>query len=899
MSVYTGYFTDINNALYRVTFNCSKGSETKEITLGGSPFTTQMDGDNDTIYTPVKYQGATVEIVDNGYLFDLYNGKAQATSVKLEKQEGTSYNTVWVGYVEPNLYSQGFERDLETLEINCIDGLSTLQYFKYDTDNINTNIYFNQLIGKLLDKCKCYKYFYLSNNISLTLDNPTNILDKLLINQRAFYDERKDATQTDEDLAFTMQEVLEALCQYLGVSAVADGDSVYFIDYDALKAGNYSFYKYQVLNGKYLSTETIKDTYKITGDDYRQDGATLSLDTVYNKVVVTDKFKEMEEVDVDFFDLASVKNITADKDQNLSSMNTAYDDSARSGITSALGVVDDMILSKDEQEPTRVERFFDIAYNIKENKANNPNFVAARYLQHPNAVCRSYDIKNYNLMDADKEFVLKSYPATLNYTDTLNFVGSYLAQFYTYECPYQWRKRLAILKVQGNDVTVAYKDNLDAMTFSGTWTDGATKYNAADAQREENDYQFLRADKWHYGSEYQQKQVLLDAHADISARGLIPQIKLDNYIVLSTPYLKAHYVSNQDDFDKVPYFSINESALEQGMIGGNDTYLIISGNINWNTDKDQQGTGQSGQAYPIPKGQRGIKTDQFIKSSFETYLNCWLRYGGYSWNGKEWVEDKSGNVYFKLYYMDAGSNDDDRKISNIICTDLPIRNNIDYTMGLGDKTGTAIPIPPEWGILTKSPSFGICKPHFPALNKYDSGKDYEQGWKPHRVFIKGLKLEFALGNKNKVNLETDTAYSNTIEEGNVAELSDIEFKITSYDDKKLSYTNVSYYDDKADKYSFLQRVYNRALYDKELDYFYNNGDYSDSELGLKQEEHTVFKIVNQYTQPAVRLNLTLKNRFKVYGIYQNTTMAGKDFVVDSVSIDYRMDAQNINLVEKF
>lgn len=897
MSIYTGYFNDINNNAYRVIFNCSKGSEAKEITLGGSPFTTQMEGDDDTIYNPVKYQGATVEIIDSDYLFDLYSGKAQATSVTLDKMVNNKWITEWMGFVEPNLYSQGFEEQREVIEVNCIDGLSTLQYFKYETEDINSNIYFNQLISKLLSRCNCYQYFYISTNTSLTKEETGSLIDKILINQRAFYSERNDATETDEDLALTMQDVLEAVCQYLGVTAISDGDSVYFIDYDALKAGNFNFYRYFVISGGYVSTVTLKDTYKITGEDYSENGATLSLDTVYNKVVVTDRFKDIDEIDIDFFDLATAENITANNDTNYQSINTAYDASDRT-LTSALAVVDEMILDKDEQEPTRVERLFDLAYNISDGKVNKPNFVAARYLKHPNANLKKYSINNYNLQNSVKSFVQQTYPDTINYYDSLNLIGSYLAQIYSFECPYQWRKELNIIKVNGEEVTVDKDDDLDAMTFQAKWTDGTTKYNAADAMREEGDYQFLRTSKWHNIADYRQQQTLLAAHEDISARGLIPQIKLDNYIVLSVPYMYSMYL-DQDQFDKVPFFSINSTALDQGMIGGKDTYLIISGNIHWNTDKDRKGVAQYGQGYPIPKGQRGIKTEQYIKSQFETYLNCWLRYNGYSWNGREWVKDDNGDVYFKLYYMNSGCTDDDRKVSNTICTDLPIRNNIDYTMGLNDKTGTAIPIPPEWGILTKSPAFGICKPHFPALNKYDSGNFYETYWYPNRVFIKDLKLEFAMGNGNKVNLESDTAYSNTIDDGNVAELSDIEFKITTYDDKKLSYTNVCYYDKDADKYHFLQRVYNRALYDKELDYFINNGDYSDSELGLKQEEHTVFKIVNQYTQPAVKLNLTLKNRFKVYGLYQNTTMAGKDFIVQSVSTDYRMNSQNINLIEKF
>jgi hypothetical protein len=42
--------------------------------------------------------------------------------------------TVWVGYVTPNLYNMGFVEEREEVEIECIDGLSTLQYIKYSTD---------------------------------------------------------------------------------------------------------------------------------------------------------------------------------------------------------------------------------------------------------------------------------------------------------------------------------------------------------------------------------------------------------------------------------------------------------------------------------------------------------------------------------------------------------------------------------------------------------------------------------------------------------------------------------------------------------------------------------------------------------------------------------------------
>ena len=57
--------------------------------------------------------------------------------------------------------------------------------------------------------------------------------------------------------------------------------------------------------------------------------------------------------------------------------------------------------------------------------------------------------------------------------------------------------------------------------------------------------------------------------------------------------------------------------------------------------------------------------------------------------------------------------------------------------------------------------------------------------------------------------------------------------------------------------------------------------------GLRQEEHLIYKIVNQYSTPSIILNLSLRNDNPIYGLYRNTTISGKDFIVDYVNIDYK------------
>ena len=100
--IYSGEFYDINKKLYKVVITTSQGgNQTRTVTLGGNPFVTEMDSDTKTIYSPAKYQAATVQIITPDYNFDIYSPKAQGTKVELLD----AYDTVvWTGYVTPNLY---------------------------------------------------------------------------------------------------------------------------------------------------------------------------------------------------------------------------------------------------------------------------------------------------------------------------------------------------------------------------------------------------------------------------------------------------------------------------------------------------------------------------------------------------------------------------------------------------------------------------------------------------------------------------------------------------------------------------------------------------------------------------------------------------------------------------
>jgi len=206
---YRGYFRNIKNDLFSVTFDVNDGDKsTKEIKLGEPPFITQMNAEDKTIYSSTKYQSATCTIVSEDYLFDLYNSKCTDVKVTLSKQdENNKWIIQFVGYVEPTMYKQGFENKMESIDVDIVDGLSILKYLKYYPINNYGNCRFVDILKAILNKCCCYNKLYFPKNIYIN-DDSECILFQLYISEQNFFEERKDVNETIEDLADSCKDVL-------------------------------------------------------------------------------------------------------------------------------------------------------------------------------------------------------------------------------------------------------------------------------------------------------------------------------------------------------------------------------------------------------------------------------------------------------------------------------------------------------------------------------------------------------------------------------------------------------------------------------------------------------------------------------------------------------------------
>lgn len=860
---YIGQFRSIDDILYKIVITTNGDDKTKkDIVLTADPFVTEMDTSDDTIYVPAKYQTATVNVLTNDYLFDIYSTTAQGTKVELYKinegeiivgpvvgptttgvttggttvggvtgdetvdvggdpetigtgSETTTGETTgggttggggstttggtgtgqdvkpleeleWTGYVTPNLYDMGFDEYLEEISVECIDALSTLQYIKYTPVTQQKDITsFISIIDHIIKQCNAYKYFYVSDNIQSTVDGSESITENLYISEQNFFNE-KDEGQTDNDVAWTCKEVLEEICKFLGVTCIAEGDSVYFIDYDAVKSGRNSYYRYNVDDPTKSKLITISATKKITASDYSENGATLSLDNIFNKATVKADLYDYDNIFPDFFD--NTKNITVE-DTKLNADDSVY-------------YLAEYITGKDP-----MITFLNWVDGGQKSGSVNSAFV--KYYKSNDVKTYMYD-SNGNEVSLDK----------LNYTDTMKINGAVLAK---------------------QDVT-KLKDGINFLD----WKVLKMAINKQITEENKPLDQILQK----YGKS---------------------TLSFSNYIFMFNN--SNGHISN-DDILNFPF--LTTTAKDQTMFfGGDNAYVVISGELYFHS--------MPAYPYKLPSDEVDIPNGRKKFDENKYYLLCQLQIGNKFWNGDTWTENNT--TTFKLPitkdYTQKGWN----RYDHIMYKDWKFQNTVNWRMGL-NKAGYVVKIP---HILTGMPTLTIYKP-------MDFGGETNE-YKSIFVALKNFKMESVIGDKTfSGKNEYDTEYTNVIDETYVNELDKIDFKINTWDNKKANYSCVAYRDGNGN-FNYVDTLYNRALQTEMIGTTrYNNTTSQDG--ALRMEEQLIYKITKQYKTPSVKLELNLRNDILPYEKCTDTTINNKDFIIDAINKDYRNNKATITIIEK-
>lgn len=196
----------------------------KELVGSATPFVVKLD-DNDFLYSPCRFSTASLSLVGDDYLQELFSTNYQQYRIVLKS--GT--NVVWVGFVSPEIYTQDYANIPFELEVQCSSAMATLEYLDYK--KAGEACTFVSLFDVLKQCVKSSNadysnifvpHVYASSEAAYTANE--NVFEKMTISEQNFFDE--------DGKALKLKEVLEEVCKFLGWTCVDAFGSLYFVDVD-------------------------------------------------------------------------------------------------------------------------------------------------------------------------------------------------------------------------------------------------------------------------------------------------------------------------------------------------------------------------------------------------------------------------------------------------------------------------------------------------------------------------------------------------------------------------------------------------------------------------------------------------------------------------------------------
>lgn len=312
---YTGQFKNIKNDLITVNITIDNQDNTvKEITrengLWFSADPIQIETNINDTFEHLIRKNCTINLITNGYVgTDLFADNARSVEVEILNGNVCFFH----GYLEPNTFSQPFAKPLEEFSLNCVDSLSTLQYYKYnDTTLSNFDekkasakvVTFKEIFDKIFDETNGIGgvvYYDLSKGISI---NRTHyIFQDLAISEQYLIGE-------DYDDTWTYEEVLTEILQYLNLHIIQEGYNYYIFDWDSIKNKNTTWLN---LNKNTLFVTESPREITLTNEMHGADDTNITIADVFNQISVKDNLEEMEDVIVSPLDSDSLYSLYGGK----------------------------------------------------------------------------------------------------------------------------------------------------------------------------------------------------------------------------------------------------------------------------------------------------------------------------------------------------------------------------------------------------------------------------------------------------------------------------------------------------------------------------------------------------------------------------------------------------------
>ena len=876
--LYTGVFRSVSDVKYTVEIVTNNSrEESVKLTFSSEPVVIETDSDG--LFSPIKSKSATITLITKDIYFDLYSSAAQDVPVTIYRNE----NVIFCGYLSPCVYSQDWDYNTE-FELEAVDRLSTLQYYKYEIDSLSYGLQtlsFSTLIRKCLKKAGYSKYFYYPTNSLLTgAGSKAFILDYFGCNESNFFDDDEEATP------WTYEDLLTEICNFCGVTCVPYGENVYFIDYACINNNDLIFDKYFVKGNEGSQGKITSRQVTITKDSYKRGTPELSLDEVYNKIEVSCSIyeygKDAGSLDSELFRPGSYMNIL---DTYMGSSDYI--------------VYRTSIVTKDQTVPYEC--------NIKMYRPSDSSKWRIRYFESnlingvPNDATL-YPPNKYNDSYSGSTVKLREYTdtASQNWFWAVKVDGSYEGYTDTLmsNMTYNWKIPQAIYK----NVPIMIEYNIfkrNNIPVSSSWNKAImftpinenvthrlkeyikSTYNIADNKiffgnpRELNVYGPNYAYEYNWeGDEYLTHNYANDIKWKLIADNICPCLEYkDNNDLIYSP-------KNAED---TAYIYIDGQILYHQDHCYRDGKTIYTSHI-WRTLDGKL----NNSVFPLNEIGYSTHTLWKRKNGTEGFNSGWVclklmvKIGDKYWNGTEWSTTANNfDLSFNSGRADPDKSDSEEKFN------LYEWQKIVYNTTYKDQIGKevyAIPIKSSDELYGKL-EIKVYTPHMCTINEnrfisqytYDY-LDYYNAWFidvkecPQHIFLKDFAIEYFYDPKSWSDTEeeenSDIVYFNVIDDDYVTEFDDVELKINTYvDGKEMSR---SYNIDPNSKH-FVTSVYNGVT--KRYD---------------KPEHHIVEKYYNHYATP--------KKIFTMDMLYDDKNDPGTKVYHQSLDTNFVIDSEEISLV---
>lgn len=868
----------------------STSNDFEEIYLAGeSPFVVTYDTSS-TPFEPLRLSRASISVVADEKFFDVFSENPQGTKVVLVNDDEDE--VMWTGFLTSNLLNMPDGCGNDTFTLEAQDCLSTLSDYKYELEYSKKKIVnFKQILAQIGNRC---------TDINTIVVDGTNYdsggtrinMGRLSISEKNFF-------TSDTDEPWTLKEVLEELCRYLGFTAFQWRDYLMLFDMQAHTSEttlgstdeNVSLYCEQYFKNEGF----MRDNYGWTNQFMKivplreslimGPQSDVSLETLYNKIEVKDSFYEIKEFIPDIFEDDYLTNRQGEfwkcKPKSGSGKLTYINKKGR-----------DTKEEKDENEHIYYMRKFDNKYyssiyrdksnlsveipspsivvsNVTEDQSNNYDNSAGYYTYtatftnegSSQKTIFAYAELQYNWWDA--EYTMPDSDEGTDYTSfTLGRAGSSTsAKTITLRANAEWDPRYSYsfgyagyYTIGGDSKTYSISENsddtqkyvgatiVDLATFDKPMD--TTNYNYETEANINFDrylmiHQCDKPDRQHPNGDWE-----ITPTGGISVNPLTDsEIKNYFYPVFE---LKEGYTNPMIINDKA-YLYIDASAIFE-------RYNIEYINPDWTSENSKYG------------GVLGLFSKVSYIRTITPCLIFTLKIGNKYWSSNGWTTTDSS---FVVNLGTDKTDKDDVDFTSWWNKEHPVLNNVSWTDWAGAK-GFKIPL--EDGMDWNQDI--VFKVHMPSKQQVIRTSDYFDGMNNY-CWIKDLKVGFTT--KDSENYpNSDVVYRNIINSGAVNTLSDITMKVTTYAGEGMhSYSNVGL------DGQLINTVVKDGL----------------GNAPNKFEEQKIKAYANQYSTNTIKQNLTLSNSIGPLDRIKDPTLDGKYFGILGTRIDYAAGRQDLTLIE--